>query len=66
MDRTSLELFSDTFIGHQVRLAPEPIQNMWKLAKSDLSRRFVQKVVQHFKDKDEPVDLLYDKDIDYL
>lgn len=57
---------SGTFIGNQVRFAPEPVRKMWEMAQSDTAKRFAKAVVQHFADNDEPVDLLYDKDIDYM
>ena len=49
-----------------MHLAPEPIKELWKHLRSDAAKRFMTKVVQHFQDRDEPVDLLLDEDIDYV
>ena len=56
----------DTFVGNQLRSAPEPVKNVWNMLQSDAAPRFLKAVVQHFADKGEPVDLLLDKDIDYM
>ncbi|XP_003740206.1 uncharacterized protein LOC100907928 [Galendromus occidentalis] len=60
-----MERFEGTVVGAQIRRSPKRIVDLWNLSKSEVSTRFAETVVEHFRNNEEPVDLLYDQDVDY-
>ncbi|XP_003746290.1 uncharacterized protein LOC100902799 [Galendromus occidentalis] len=63
--RAAVKRADETFIGKQIRRSSKPLVELRTLSETGVSTRLLERIVEYFRERNEPVELLFDKDFDY-